>query len=731
MITRLIIFSLLSYLSFANSNAKKDTLHFDLRNVDVEGSHSQTLGVSRLMPVESDGIYAGRKSEIVDLDAVMGNLAVNNGRQVFAKIAGLNVWEGEAGGLQLSIGGRGLNPNRVSNFNTRQNGYDISADALGYPESYYTPPTEALDRIEIVRGAAALQYGTQFGGFINFKLKDGPANDAFQFNTRQTAGSFGLFNSFNSFSGQSGDVNYYSYLQYKTGDGWRDNSAFDQYGAFVKINYDINEKFSSTLEITKMYYLAQQAGGLNDMMFNDDASQSIRTRNWFEVDWNLFALNFDYEFNSSLNLNSRNFALIAERGSLGYLGIPSRLEDPDVDRDLILGEYLNFGNETRLLYRYMLNDQPNALITGFRVYKGRTQQEQGLSDNGTGANFNLNNPNNPEYSSFEFPSTNLALFAENLFNVTENFSITPGVRFEHISTNSDGFYNKINRDLAGNIILAERINEELNNSRSFLLYGIGLSYYESRSLEVYGNFSRNYRAINFNDLRIVNPNQRIDQNLKDESGFSIDLGFRGNIKDLIDFDINFFLLNYKNRIGEDLRVDSVLSTTYRFRTNISDSRSLGIESFVELDILRSLNIKSNSFLSVFTNFSFINARYINSPNPTINDNMVENSPEIIFRSGIVFLHKKLRSNIQYSYTSEHFTDATNTRFSNSGLFGTIPAYSVVDFTVEYDFDWFIISAGVNNLFNEVYFTRRATGYPGPGIIPSDPRNFFFTIDYKI
>ena len=72
--------------------------------------------------------------------------------------------------LQLSIGGRGLDPNRTASFNTRQNGYDISADVLGYPESYYTPPAEALGEIQIVRGAASLQYGTQFGGLINFDI---------------------------------------------------------------------------------------------------------------------------------------------------------------------------------------------------------------------------------------------------------------------------------------------------------------------------------------------------------------------------------------------------------------------------------------------------------------------------------------------------------------------------------------------------------------------------------
>ena len=89
----------------------------------------------------------------------------------------LNVWESDGAGIQLGIGARGLSPNRTSNFNTRQNGYDISADALGYPESYYTPLADGLEKIEIIRGAAALQFGTQFGGVINFIMKSPYASE--------------------------------------------------------------------------------------------------------------------------------------------------------------------------------------------------------------------------------------------------------------------------------------------------------------------------------------------------------------------------------------------------------------------------------------------------------------------------------------------------------------------------------------------------------------------------
>ena len=65
------------------------------------------------------------------------------------------------------------------------------------------------------------------------------------------------------------------------------------------------------------------------------------------------------------------------------------------------------------------------------------------------------------------------------------------------------------------------------------------------------------------------------------------------------------------------------------------------------------------------------------------------------------------------------------------MFGEIPSYSVVDLSYKYEKERFIIEAGVNNLLDRFYFTRRATGYPGPGIIPSDKRNYYLSLQFKI
>ena len=152
-------------------NQKLEVLSEELSEVQIKIRKAKTFEIKRLKDVEGTAIYAGKKTEVVLVDQSMANLASNNARQIYSQVAGLNIYQNDDAGLQLNIGGRGLDPNRTANFNTRQNGYDISADVLGYPESYYSPAAEALKEIQIIRGAASLQYGTQFGGLVNFIIK--------------------------------------------------------------------------------------------------------------------------------------------------------------------------------------------------------------------------------------------------------------------------------------------------------------------------------------------------------------------------------------------------------------------------------------------------------------------------------------------------------------------------------------------------------------------------------
>ncbi|OIQ27224.1 MAG: TonB-dependent receptor [Bacteroidetes bacterium MedPE-SWsnd-G2] len=714
-------------------NTTLDPLTETLSEVEIHTRTAKTFELKRLKDVEETAIYAGKKTEVVLVDQSMANLASNNARQIYSQVVGLNIYQNDDAGLQLNIGGRGLDPNRTANFNTRQNGYDISADVLGYPESYYSPAAEGLKEIQVIRGAASLQYGTQFGGLVNFVMKTPNPDKPFEIITRNTVGSNGLYTNFTSIGGTEKKWSYYAFFNYKKGDGFRPNSEFESKNAYAHIGYEFNEKSKLTGEVTYLTYLAQQAGGLNDAMFAEDPFQSNRSRNWFQVDWLLYNLKFAHKFSEHTNFTFNAFGLNASRDALGFR--TNRVDQIDVmgERDLIKGDFNNFGFEARLLHTYQLGKQKSTFLIGSKFYKANNTGEQGPGSNGSDPNFDFQYDDYPYYqnqSSYTYPNLNLALFGENIFYLNKNLSITPGFRLEHIKTESDGFYKNINLDGAGNPILIETIFDQEVKKRTFVLLGLGASWKPSKSLELYGNISQNYRSVTFSDISIANPAFAISPDIDDEKGFTTDVGIRGDFKHIVSYDVGLFSLFYQDRIGLLQKVQSDGSVKSE-RGNVGDAAMYGLESLIDVN-LNKLLIKDNDYtFNVFLNTSIIDSQYTSSEESGIEGNKVEFVPNFNFKTGLKFGYKNIIGSFQYSYLSQQYTDATNAVESNlSGVIGEIPAYDVLDASVSYTYKFMKLEAGVNNLLDNHYFTRRATGYPGPGIITSPDRNYYATLQLK-
>lgn len=720
-----------------------------LSEVMITNRREQIFALRKLRKVEGTAIYAGKKSEVVLMDKVTANLAANNARQIYSQVVGLNIYDNGDAGLQLNIGGRGLDPNRTQNFNTRQNGYDISADVLGYPESYYTPPPEALREIQVVRGAASLQYGTQFGGLINFRFKEPEPDKKIELVSRQSVGSYDLFTSFNSLSGTVGKFSYYTYYNYKGGKGFRPNSEYDSHNAYAHLGWKFNESTNISFEYTYMDYLAQQPGGLTDFQFYKDPDFSNRPRNWFDVNWNLFAIKLEHSFSEKADFSLNIFGLDATRKALGFRqNRVAQSDDPEEPRELLIDDFSNWGAETRILTRYDLLDEESVLLLGVKYYQANNQQQQGPGSTSSGPDFDFATSEFPDYerqSSFDFPNRNLALFGENIFNITNNFSVTPGFRFEYIDTEADGFYKNIIKDNAENTLLNETIEDDRNFERSFILLGVGSSYNLNASNELYANFSQNYRSVTFSDIRVVNPSFQVDPNINDEEGFTSDFGIRGRIRDFLSYDASIFALKYNDRIGEVLKPEERVNAQgeieetgrlVRFRGNIGDAFIYGLETFAEWNIRNSFfKTAKNYQLTTFVNAAFTKSEYIQSEQVNVEGNEVEFIPEVNLKTGLNFGYKNFLAGLQYTYLSSQYTDATNAQQNkgenNRGIEGAVPAYGIMDLSASYTLGNFKLETGINNLLDNSYFTRRATGYPGPGIIPAQPITWYTTLQIKL
>ena len=225
----------------------------------------------------------------------------------------------------------------------------------------------------------------------------------------------------------------------------------------------------------------------------------------------------------------------------------------------------------------------------------------------------------------------------------------------------------------------------------------------------------------------------VDPNISEERGFTSDFGIRGRLKNYLSYDASIFGLWYQDRIGEVLGVED--GFIVRKRGNIGDAFIYGVETFADWNIRNTFFEQAENYrLNLFVNTAFTNSEYTASGETNVEGNQVEFIPYVNLKTGLNFGYSNFLAGFQYTYLSKQYTDATNApqdiNDNQRGIEGSIPAYGILDFSASYSFGKFKLETGVNNLLDNSYFTRRATGYPGPGIIPAQPISWYSSLQFK-
>lgn len=691
-----------------------------LQGITIADERNQHQGLGRLPEATLTGIFATKKSEVIYPGMLDANLAVNTARQVFAKVPGIQVWENDGSGQQIGIAARGLSPNRSWEFNTRQNGYDIASDPFGYPEAYYNPPMEAVERIEIVRGAGSLQYGSQFGGMVNYVLKEAPADKRLAIESAHTTGSYGLYNTFNSVGGTLDRFSYYGFVHYRRADGWRQFGWYEALTGYVKALWQINNRIKLAMEYTRLGTQQRQPGGLTDSLFAAAPQSSYRPRNWFNLTWHMPALTLNYQITDSLSLRAQVFTLLGDRLSVGNvtaLANNNPFEPAATPRTVAIDRYRNVGGEARFGLGYTLLGRGHRAVFGTRFFTGNTLRQQGTGTPGNDADYSTTALTQDLY----FGTQNIAVFAENLFHIGRHLIVTPGIRYEFIRNTGKGALSGVN--------IPDGVQ-----SRSIMLLGMGAEYHVTPFSEVYANLNQGYRPYTFRDQYPTSPTEVVGT-LADATGYNAELGYRGRYHKIANWDVSVYWLQYNNRFGRVNIAGSNPALT--LITNVGNSSSQGVESFVEVDVVRAIVPAARWGLSVFNSTAYINAYYssINDANNSglRTGNRVENAPQWIVRSGATLTLLRASVTLNHAHVSMAYSDAANTLATASGNNGIIPAYNVWDASLRVAATRILsLGAGVNNLFNTLYFTRRSSGgYPGPGIIPADGRVLFVSATVRL
>lgn len=704
-----------------------DTLKtLEIKEITVQALRMQS-DIQRLAPIKGTYIHSGKKTEVIQLSEKNVALTEKYGRQIFAKVPGVFVYDMDGTGNQINISTRGLDPHRGWEFNIRKDGVLTNSDMYGYPASHYNIPMEAVDRIELVRGTGSLQYGGQFGGMLNYVSKLPDTLKKFSFENINTIGSYGLVSTFNRASGKLGKFRYSTWVNKKWITGYRDDSDAQYNAEAVSLYYDASPMLSFKLEWTHSNYVIHLAGPLTDNMFNTNPRMATRDRNYYNPNIHVPSLTMDWKMSPNTQLLFSSSAVLGSRNSVMYdklANIPDSIVTATGqfnNRQVDIDNFNSYTSELRLLHTYRFLKQKNALSIGAQSLNNDLHRRQ-LGKGTTGDDFDLTLVTPGWGRDLHLKTKNMAVFAENRWVLTSRLSVNTGVRIEVGKTNMSGTINYYTES---------EIPNQINHK--FPLLGVSAQYDLSRATNIYAGWSQSYRPVIFKDIIPGSIFEVSDKQLEDAFGYNAELGFRGRWK-FLNWDVTGFYLQYNNRLGTLAQVDN-LGNQIIFRTNIGDSRTAGLELFFQGDFY----VSNKTGLSIFTSTSFMDARYQDAvlrsgnSNIDIDGNKVESVPQWISRNGITLNLPKFNVSTLMSYTSESFADAFNTVTpSANGAAGLVPAYFLLDLNGSVQLSAKLrVQVNANNLLDKKYFTKRPQFYPGPGIWPSDGRTFSVTMAIKL
>jgi Fe(3+) dicitrate transport protein len=697
-----------------------------LREV-VISSISKQRDIKRLDSIADTYIFSGKKTEVIDLGKRDAAVTEKYGRQIFAKVPGVFVYDIDGTGNQVNISTRGLDPHRSWEFNIRKDGVITNSDMYGYPASHYNIPLEAVERIELVRGTGSLQYGAQFGGMLNYMSKR-PDSAELSFQSINTAGSYGLLSTFNSISGTKGKFSYYAWFNKKASSGYRENGDSKYDAQNISLFYQVNPDLEIKAEYTRSNYVIHLAGQLTDQMFSDDPKASTRSRNFYSPEIHVPSVTVDWKAGAQTQLKLTSSAILGVRNSVLFdkLVTVADVIDPATlqyaSRQVDIDNYNSYTTELRLLQSYGLFGQTSNLAAGVQFMSNDLHRRQ-LGKGTTGTDYDLSLITPGWGRDLHFKTNNLAFFAENRWVLLPKFSISTGLRVEVGETGTTG-------TIAKDSYPVNNIPNKI--SHHFPLFGTTAQYELNKTMNLYAGWSQAYRPVLFKDIIPGALNELADKNLKDARGYNLEAGFRGSHKFLV-WDVSYFQLQYNNRMGT--LVGNINNQEMFLKTNIGDSRTKGIELFTQAEFA----LGKTSGFSVFTSTAYMNAQYENaavrsgSTNISVSGNKVESVPEWQSRNGATLKIRHNSLSILHSYTAKSFADALNTVEPNaSGSVGLVPSYHLFDVNANIVVTGYLnIGFNVSNALDKHYFAKRPQMYPGPGVWPSDGRTFSTTVSITL
>jgi len=688
-----------------------------------------------LPPVEGTRINAGKKTSFVKPEE-FPTFAGNDYREVMATTPGIVVSE-EPQSPIINFGYRGLNSQRSEFMQVLEDGVSLKNEQFGFPETHYTPILDAVERIELIRAGAALQFGPQPGGAINFVMKM-PRQDApFHFTTKNVFGSYDYYRNYTEADGTVGPLGYYFYYDHRQQEGFREaNSDYDLNGGSARLVWNVTNDSRFVLTLDAYDEEHGEPGGLrrreevnppNSVFVEDDRTATTRFFDRFRLERYYAMLEYQKFFSERTQLDIKAFGGYLTRWSKRQRGgafgtLPS---GPDANTNSIqLRSAYTEGLDARVRHDYNLFNDVSTIAGGIYFYHALQDRRDERGQTPDAEHGTLRNLNTGE-------TWDGAIFAENRFHFGR-LSVVPGMRLEFLQQSVDEEVN---------------VSNPLHSQADFNfvpLFGLGLDYVliEGEQIvpapaiagekgadpknppapmvttggpprvELYGTISQAYRPITYGELVPTGGSSVVNGNLKEGNSLQFEYGVRGKPFPYLNFDLGGFYFTFDDQVGEIILPNGLTSTS-----NVGDARYIGFEAATELDVLALINGGTpNPYgnLMLYGNVTLLDAEFTSGPNK---GNTPAYAPNYQVKTGAIYRYKDtFKIALLGTLVDDEFGD------DGDSFEGFIPAYNVWDLTAEFKF-WkgrAGVFAGIRNLFDEDYWGEVRE----EGIMPALPRNYY-------
>jgi Fe(3+) dicitrate transport protein len=664
--------------------------------------------------VEDNRIFSGKRATVIDLDA-LPKVQANNYRQALSMTPGLLYSEETT--PMVSLGFRGIGtPDRAQFLQVLKDGIPIHSDPFGYPEAYYMPPLDVVDRLEFIRGGAALMFGAQPAGALNYVTHMPVTDRPFTVRTQNVFGTDDFYSNYTSFSGTSGQTGYYGYFNHRESNGFREaNSRYRLDGGLLKLVQSFSKSTRLVLALDLYEEKHGEPGGLNLPDFRSNPRKTTRFNDHFALSRYAVSADLQHNIQPGTDLSLKVWFAHLTRQSWrqqggGFGTIPV---GPAAQTNVIQDQrFQSIGFEPRLRHDWEGLGASNTLSAGFQLYGLRSPRSDREGQSPTALEGILENS---QYFGSEDSLRRVfygSAFAENKFSWGD-FSLTPGFRFEGIrqSVNS----RKWTPPATTGFLTSSSVTKIDYQP----LVGLGAAYELPRQQQIYANVSQSYRPTTFSQSLVAAPGITATD-ASPNLGWNYELGVRGRPTPWLTYDTSLFLIDLDNRFGINDKV------TPNLLTSVGRSINYGLDVSTQIDLIgvlaantgRDLNTRYGN-LNLYTSLTLLEAGLYGGPN---NGGTPMFAPPYMLRAGLVYGLRRAKVSMLGTFMARH-----NAQDSGAAAY-EIPSYTTWDLTAEIPVHKRVsVMAGINNLFDRQYYSRVTT----QGIDPGYGRNVYagFSIQF--